>query len=321
MLSRVADSLYWTARYVERAEDTSRVLHVNFHAMLDADVPEHGDAWRDLLRMIGRDEVFREHFTDYSAASVTEFLLWHPANPDSVTACIARARENARGVREEVSSELWEHLNRLHLFVSQRRNRAVIARPHEFLAHVREGSQAFQGVMKATLPRGEAYDFLELGAHLERADAVARILALKLPLLLAPVPEALATERTVQVLKFAGSMEAYRKHESDRVSGLSAARFLLLDADAPRTVLFCLERCLSSIRSISSGSSAPERTIGRVAAQLSFADASVDLRALLENVQNGIAATAEEIASAYFTTRVILPGPYAHQQQQLQQQQ
>ena len=85
MLSRVAESLYWTGRYIERAEDTSRLLHVNFHGLLDADLPDRGIAWRELILLVGRDELFREHFSDYTAQNVTEFLLWHPANPDAVT--------------------------------------------------------------------------------------------------------------------------------------------------------------------------------------------------------------------------------------------
>ena len=122
MLSRVAESLYWTGRYIERAEDTSRLLHVNFHGLLDARRarPRSAAGATCLLRS-GRDELFREHFSDYSAQAVTEFMLWHPANPDAVTACVARARENARGVREQISSEMWEHLNRLHLLVSRTR--------------------------------------------------------------------------------------------------------------------------------------------------------------------------------------------------------
>ena len=125
--------------------------------------------------------MFREHFSDYSAQAVTEFMLWHPANPDAVTACVARARENARGVREQISSEMWELLNRLHLLVSRTRPAAVLASPHAFFVRIREASHAFQGVMKATLPRGEAYEFLELGAHLERADTTTRLLAVKVP--------------------------------------------------------------------------------------------------------------------------------------------
>jgi uncharacterized alpha-E superfamily protein len=111
-------------------------------------------------------------------------------------------------------------------------------------------------------------------------------------------------------------MEAYRKHERHRVAPLSAARYLLLDRQAPRSVLFCLERCLSAIRSIAADSLRPERAIGRVVAELSFADVSLELSELVESVRHGIGATADEIAAAFFTTRVIVPGPYAQQQQQ-----
>ncbi len=145
MLSRVAESLYWTGRYIERAEDTSRLLHVNFHGLLDAELADRGRAWRELIRVFGLDELFQEHFTEYTAAAVTEFMLWHPGNPDAVTACVSRARENARGAREQISSEMWEHLNRLHLLVSRLRPEAVLASPHDFFVRVREGSHSFQG--------------------------------------------------------------------------------------------------------------------------------------------------------------------------------
>ena len=181
MLSRVAESLFWTARAIERAENTSRLFDVRFHGLLDARVNDPEEEWRDLLRSIGRDDLFREHFSEYTPKAVTEFLLWHPANPDSVTVCVARARENLRGVREQISSEMWEHLNRLHLLVARARHSRVLEAPHEFLVRVREGSHAFQGVTKATLSRGEAFEFLELGAHLERADTTARVLFTSAP--------------------------------------------------------------------------------------------------------------------------------------------
>ena len=145
-------------------------------------------------------------------------MLWHPANPDAVTACVARARENARGVREQISSEMWEHLNRLHLLVSRTRPTAVLASPHEFFVRIREGSHAFQGVMKATLPRGEAYEFLELGTHLERADATARLLAIKVPGLTAAEPAAVTNERLSSLLRSCGAFEAFRKQEQRRVA-------------------------------------------------------------------------------------------------------
>jgi uncharacterized alpha-E superfamily protein len=325
MLSRVAESLYWTGRYIERAEDTSRLLHVNFHGLLDADLPDRDRAWRDLIRLVGQDDVYREHFSDYSAPSVTEFLLWHPANPDAITTCVARARENARGVREQISSEMWEHLNRLHLLVSHRRPAAVLASPHDFFVRIREGSHGFQGVMKATQPRGEAYEFLELGAHLERADATARLLATKVPGLRADEPQTVTNARLTSLLKSCGAFEAYRRMESDELRPDRVVSFLLLERRLPRAVCFCLELSLSAIRAISGGAVRPERAIGRVFAELAFTeiyglDESTEL--LLGRVRGGIYDAADEIAAAYFTTRVIPPGPYAAaQQQHLQQQQ
>ncbi len=142
------------------AEDTSRLLHVNFHGLLDADTGDHGHAWRDLLLVVGCDDLFREHFDEYGAQAVTEFLLWHPANA-GLRRCVhvAPCAENARSVREQISSEMWEHLNRLHLDLARQRRAHVLAHPHDFLAGVVGGSQAFLGITNATLPRGEPYEF------------------------------------------------------------------------------------------------------------------------------------------------------------------
>ena len=322
MLSRVADALYWTARYVERAEDTSRLLHVNFHGLLDTDVGDRGEAWRDLLRVIGADEPFRESYDEYSAQAVTEFLLWHPANPDSVAACITRARENARGVREQISSEMWERINRLHLDVARRRRSTVLAHPHDFLAAVIGGSQAFQGVTGATLPRGEPYEFLVLGTNIERAAITTRIVSVNTGSLFGAPADEIALSRATDVLKSCGSLEAFQKIESDR-SPARVVAHLLLDRRGPRTVLFCLERSLASIRAISHDGQRPERAVGRVVAELTFTDLlerdreAID--ALVGRALRGIGEAGVEIATAYFTTRVIVPGPFTHQQQQQQQ--
>jgi uncharacterized alpha-E superfamily protein len=319
MLSRVAESLYWTGRSIERAEDTSRLLHVNFHGLLDADLPARGRAWRELILLLGRDDLFREHFSDYSAQTVTEFMLWHPANPDAVTACVARARENARGVREQISNEMWELLNRLHLLVSRTRPAAVLASPHAFLIRIREASHAFQGVMKATLPRGEAYEFLELGAYLERADTTTRLLAVKVPGLPASEPAAVTNDQLSRLLQSCGAFEAFRKQVSDELRPARVVAFLLLERSLPRAVTFCLEQSLSSIRAISGDAVRPERAIGRLFAELAFTDLpelDESIGPLLERVMRSLSDAADEIAASYFTTRVIPPGPYAQQQQQ-----
>lgn len=319
MLSRVAESLYWTGRYIERAEDTSRLLHANFHGLLDADLPDRGRAWRDLIRFLGREDVFIEHYSEYTAQAVAEFMLWHPANPDAVTSCVSRARENARSVREQISSEMWEHLNRMHLVTTRIRPAAVLASPHDFLVRIREGSHAFQGVMKATLPRGEAYEFLELGTHMERADSTARLLSVKLPELTEVAPDPVTHDWLSNLLKSCGAYEAYRKQESDDLRADRVVSFLLLERRLPRAVCFCMELSLSAIRAISGERPRPERAMGRIFAELSFTEIrelDETTPVLLTRVLRGLADAADEIAADYFTTRSIPPGPYAQQQQQ-----
>jgi uncharacterized alpha-E superfamily protein len=271
--------------------------------------------WRDLIRAIGRDDLFRAHFSAYTPKAVTEFLLWHPSNPDSVTACVARARENLRGVREQISSEMWEHLNRLHLLVARTRHTRVLEAPHEFLVRVREGSHAFQGVTKATLSQGEAFEFLELGAHLERADTTARVLLASAPTLVDG-----AGDRLWSLLRSCGASEAFRRHESEDVQGERVVEFLLLDRSCPRSVLFCAERCLEAVRAISGNSQQPERAVGMLVAKLAFADVPQldppSLAALLDEVLTSVHVVGNELGSAYFAMRVVLPGPYAQQQQQ-----
>jgi uncharacterized alpha-E superfamily protein len=177
--------------------------------------------------------------------------------------------------------------------------------------------------MKATLPRGEAYEFLELGAHQERADVTARVLAIKAPELIVAPRDQPTVARLSSLLRSCGAFEAYSKLESDQPRADRVVTFLLLERRFPRAILFCLERCLEGIRAISGGVELPERAVGRLAAELTFADLAhldvVSLGALLSRVLQGLAEAAAEIADAYFTTRVILPGPYALQQQQQQQ--
>ena len=248
-------------------------------------------------------------------------MLWHPSNPDAVTTCVANARENARGAREQISSEMWELLNRLHLLVSRTRPAAVLASPHAFFVRIREASHAFQGVMKATLPRGEAYEFLELGAHLERADTTTRLLSVKVPGLQTSEPAAATNGALSALLRSCGAFEAYRKQGSDELRAAQVVAYLLLERSLPRAVSFCLEQSLSSIRAISGDGVRPERAIGRLFAELSFTDLprlDASTEQLLERVMRSLADAAEEIAAAYFTTRVIPPGPYAQQQQQQQ---
>ena len=170
---------------------------------------------------------------------------------------------------------------------------------------------------KATLSRGEAYEFLELGAHLERADTTARVLLTNAPTLVDGPGDRLSS-----LLRSCGGFEAFRRHESEEVQGERVVDFLLLDRSFPRSVLFCAERCLEAVRVVSGNSQQPERSLGRLVARLAFADVPQleppSLAALLDEVLAGVHVVGSELGGAYFATRVVLPGPYAQQQQQQQ---
>lgn len=321
MLSRSADSLYWLARYIERAEDTARLLDVEFHSLLDRHVANPEEAWREFLRTLGKQDAFNEHFDEFTAGTVTSYLLWHPGNPDSVTACVAAARENARSVRDQISTEMWERINRLFLLVTDVDRAAVLPSPHRFFVRLRDGSHGFLGVTEATMERGEGYQFLRLGTHLERADMGARVLnAAFVTSDGAYADGAPDSAQMIDLLKSCSAFEAFRRQAGARLAPTRVAEYLLLDRVFPRAVLYCLNTCLEVVRSVSGPSNGPERTIGRLCAELSFHDVfdvSADpFRQMLARVQGSIIESGDEICDTYFITRVLAPAAFAQAQQQ-----
>jgi uncharacterized alpha-E superfamily protein len=321
MLSRAADSLFWLARYIERAEDTARLLDVEFHGLLDRHAADPGNAWREFLRTLGKQDEFSEHYDEFTANAVTSYLLWHPANPDSVTACISAARENARSVRDQLSSEMWERINRLFLLVTDVDRESVLPSPHRFFVRLRDGSHGFLGVTEATMERGEGYQFLRLGTHLERADMGARVLNAAFV-----TSDGLYADgdpgpaQMIDLLKSCSAFEAFRRQAGARLTPTRVAEYLLLDRVFPRAVLYCLDTCLEVVRAVSGTSRGPERTIGRLCAELAFHDVfdvSADpFRQMLARVQRSIVESGDEIADAYFVTRVLAPAAFAQAQQQ-----
>lgn len=330
MLSRVAESLYWTSRYIERAEDLTRLLSVNFHALLDIGGGEAARRWRRLIALTGDETIFARHFEEASARSVSEFMLWHPANPNAVAACVDRARENARGVREIISSEMWQQLNRLRLLVRGVSRDAVLAGPHEFFGQVRDGSQAFQGIAGATMTHGEAYQFIQLGKYLERAEKTVRILDVEYETvsdLSEGSPE--ASLQLTSLLRSCSAFEPFRR-ASAPLQVVRVVEYLLLNREFPRAVQFCLERCRWALDAVagagapdrSARKEAPQRAVGRLCADLQYLDlmevVQVGLRPYLRVLLERINATSDEIARCYFNTQVILPGAKPDEQQQQQ---
>ncbi|MCS7060315.1 MAG: alpha-E domain-containing protein [Anaerolineae bacterium] len=334
MLSRVAESLYWMSRYIERAEDITRILTVNFHALLDTRLEDLKRGWQPLIEITGDQALFAQHYPEYTAQTVSEFLLWHPANPNAVIACITRARENARSVREQISSEMWEHINRLYFLVRGVNRAGVLRGPHEFFSQVRDGSQAFQGVTDATMPHGEAWQFIQLGKFLERAEKTCRILDVKyatLNTLREGTPE--ASLQLIAMLKSCSAFEAFRKESALQLQAGPVAHYLLLSPIFPRAVLFCLKRCQHAATAISSATlgenSRPDgaaalslRTLGRTCSELEYLDIEDVLDArmhpFLTHLLRQINQIGDEITRAYFNAQIIQPSPRRQQAQQQQ---
>src|SRR5262245_60747437 len=166
MLSRVADSLYWTSRYLERAEHTARLVNVNLNLMLDESPESAARRW-DRVRLSLHAPPLPDAVND--AYRITELMTFDTTNQSSIVSCIEMARDNLRHVREQISSEMWEHLNRL--FHQIRRNRIADLwnlGPHEFYRSITEGMHLFQGITDSTMTHGEGWQFIQIGRYIER---------------------------------------------------------------------------------------------------------------------------------------------------------
>ncbi len=329
MLSRAAESLFWMARYIERAEDLTRLLAVNFNTLLDTQPEVALQGWQPLVTMTGDEAMFAAAYGEATAQSVIEFLLWHPLNPNAVTTCINRARENARSVREQISSEMWEHINRLYFLIRDTSHATVLASPSEFFRQVRDGSQAFQGITTATLTHGEPFHFIQLGTYLERADKTARILNAKyLYINNLPRDSAETSLQLIALLRSCSAFEPFRRTAKGELDIELVVNYLLLDRDFPRAVIFCLNQGLNALDILGSSDSGilksanPRRTLGRVSADLEYLDIhevlGSDMDPYLTQLLARLNQVGNDIARAYFTTRVILPDTRPQQQQQQQ---
>ena len=189
MLSRVADSIYWMSRYVERAENVARFVDVNLNLMLDA--PSGADQqWSPLVNTTGDHADFEKRYGQATQQNVIGFLTFDRDNPNSMISCLRSARENARSVREIISSEMWLQLNQFYLMVNEAASSGKgVESPHDFYSQVKLSSQLFTGVTDATMTHGEAWHFCRLGRKLERADKTSRILDVKYFILLRSVAD------------------------------------------------------------------------------------------------------------------------------------
>jgi uncharacterized alpha-E superfamily protein len=308
MLSRVADSIYWLNRYIERAENIARFVEVNLNLLLDCSVVVK-QQWEPLVSTTGDVEMFRSRYGEPTADSVVSFLTYDEEYPNSIMSCLNAARNNAKSVRDVISSEMWEQVNSFYFMVKDSAPDGKLPELPGFFAAVRMASHQFAGVMDATMSHNEGWHFGQLGRLIERADKTARILDVKYFLLM---PDGLGTAldelQWIALLKSASGYEMYRK-TFHRINPNDIARFLIFDRDFPRSVHSCLLRAEKSLYCISGNggtwNNSAERTLGKLRAQLEFMsiEEAIErgLHEFLDETQSRLNFVSQGISETFFT--------------------
>jgi uncharacterized alpha-E superfamily protein len=314
MLSRVADSIYWMSRYVERAENVARFISVNLNLSLD--MPgEAGQQWWPLVIITGDHDEFQKRKLPTTKESVIQFLTFDKDNPNSILSCLRSARENARGVRERISAEMWEHINKFYLAIRDGGSLdEVLDNPHTFFEWVSVSGQQFLGVTDATMTHGEAWHFCQMGRMLERADKTSRLLDVKYFILLPKVSDVGTPFDDIQwlsLLRSASALEMYRQRHG-RILPADVVNFLVLDREFPRAVLHCLTRANESLHSISGTrtggyTNLAERRLGQLWAELAYTQAddviAGGLHEFVDNLQTKLNTVGESIHESFFAMR------------------
>jgi uncharacterized alpha-E superfamily protein len=304
LLSRHAEDLFWLGRYVERAEDTARMLDVTYHNLLESPPEDEAAAWTELLEVLYLDRSYGERAIDRE--TVSSYLVTDRENPGSIYSAMARARENARGLRDRISTELWEAINRFYLELGRPDlETMVIHRPYEVFRTVKSQCQLISGVTSQTMPRDEGYRFIVLGWMLERAEMTCRLLAVRYAGLNNSETR-MGFHAWVSVLKSVSAYEAYLKAHDAALDPTSVLEYLLLDREFPRSVLYCLRTVEDQLTILAGPSQQTSigRAIGRVRSRAEFCDIGAILEEgldeFLETLQIEIYQVANEVDAHFF---------------------
>lgn len=316
MLSRVADSLYWLSRYIERAENVARFIDVNLHMILDLPVGA-AEQWEPLVITTGDDELFAQRYGAASREAVIQFLTFDKENPNSIVSCLRAARESARSVREIISSEMWEQVNSFYLMITApSADGRVKESPYDFFHEIKMASHLFEGLANATMSHGEGWHFCRLGRLLERADKTSRILDVKYFILL-PSPDDVGTPfddiQWAAVLRSASAFEMYRKRYH-HLSPDDIVDFLLLDREFPRSAHYCLSKADESLHAISGSPlgafcNSAEQHLGQLRAELAYAQVkdiiTSGLHEFVDAFQTKLNTVGEYIFATFFALQPI----------------
>jgi len=304
MLSRTAENIYWMARYLERAENTARLVSVHTESRLDHPDPAEA-AWETVLNITGTSEAFRRGGLDCAEQSVAEFLLCDPENPASVLGTCARARENNRTLLEILPRESWEEINELH----QRTAQPDIAASRHRNEHLREimgRIQALAGLFMGGMNNDEGYAFLRLGRAIERGDFATRVMLGHFHVIEHETDESLIIRGAdwVGVLKSLTAFQMFRRAVQGPVTGPRVVRFLTCSTVFPRSIAYCLneaEQALAGLPHPEAAVAAVRHLASELATEICASDGERHFRAALARMQAELAALHDLITAEYFT--------------------
>jgi uncharacterized alpha-E superfamily protein len=306
VLSRAAEALFWIGRYAERAEDTTRLLDVYVHQLVEDPAVDEAETCRVVATVMGR----RDHVPQTVRGALDQ-LAFDPENRSSIVGSLTAAWQNARGARESLSREIWSCLNATYVELPQRVSAAREFGPATFFSYVRRRTAMLSGYVGTTIRRDDGYDFLSLGQSLERADMTARLLA-------AAVGIPARGDHWVTTLRACSAHEAYLRASHRSVSGRPVVEFLLLDQLFPRSVLYALTAAEQAIARLEPAPLQPggrgragkaRRTVGRLRTGLEFVplDSLYDsLPERLNGIQRGVSEASEAVAAAHFAGAAVV---------------
>ena len=315
MLSRVAENIYWMARYIERAEDVARLINVNAHLQLD--LPRNDrPGWEPLIQITSGEADFAERYEQPDERSVVRYLIGDLANPGSILSSVQAARENARTIRDIIPREAWEQLNELYLSLKGNLQSGLSkSRRFEYLKSVIMGAQQITGLLAGTMLHDAGYDFLRMGRNLERGDMTTRIVDVRSANLLPEMSDTLKPFENIQwmsVLKSLTAYQMYRRHMQVAVRRREVLKFLIQNRQFPRAMYHSLKEVESCLRNLTHNE-VPLRTVNQLQRTVSEADPAVltqdELHAFIDVLQLGLADIHNQLSETYFAPRTGVPTP------------
>lgn len=311
MLSRVANAIYWMNRYIERAENTARIIDTNLNFFLDSEIPD-AEQWEPLVWITGDHEYFFQKYKVANRRNVIYFLAFDREYSNSIISCLRFARENARSIREIINIEMWEQVNKFYMMLNEIKDKDIaLDNLHDFFEQIKYNCHLYNGISDSTMSRNEGWHFARLGKMIERADKTSRIIDIKYFHIL-PSVEFVGTAYDIlqwsAILKSAGGLEMFKKKykiiKPDKIM-----EFLITDNEFPRSMRYCISKANESIHSISGTtnntfSNKPEQSLGRLNADLSYADIDniieIGFHEFLDSFQKKLLNIGNDVYSKYF---------------------